>query len=175
MIVGSPLLREHGIFFDGKWISGGKYEPLIGEHYLGKIWWGQKSDACSSPMVCTAQEICNKLEDLEENWELNKDFTAALSDKNERFDENMLHNAEIQDLKRRYYEDQLVVKANCEESTTSKEDEAVLEFYNKSVTEVTDRGRKRIQLPLPWKYPDKILGNNALVAESTCIVSKQKQ
>ena len=42
MIIGAPLLREHGIFTNGKWIRGGRYEPLIGDHYLGSIWWGSK-------------------------------------------------------------------------------------------------------------------------------------
>ena len=79
MIVGAPFLREHNIFTHNNWIRGGKYEPIIGEHYLGRIWWGTQEDASFTPNICTAQILVNRLEELKENWKENEEYANTVS------------------------------------------------------------------------------------------------
>ena len=165
MIIGAPFLREHGIFTHGKWTRGGRYEPLIGDHYLGKIWWGTQADACFTPSICTAQHLVSRLEDLKEEWKSNEEYATTVSRKEDYMEEELFSRSELETLKKSYYEDQLVVRANSEDTTPSKNDELVLSLYKSSIKEVIDGGSRRLQLPLPWKHPVNNLANNFEAAE----------
>ena len=166
MILGARDIRKFRVFETFVWNSGPLCKPLLGVHPLGTIFWGLENDTKRSHYICAMHFSHEKTSYAEHILQIVSDLH------NISFDEchELMHDIN------RYYKDQLIVEPESELMVMSKEDERVLAFYGKNMSEVTDaNGQLRLQFFLPWKkgYPIKV--RKSLDVAKNCLRGQVKR
>ena len=146
MILGTKDMRRFRLWETCSWKESLSWEPLIGEHPLGPIYWGVKINECKSQQICTAHLINETRHYLNQVLEIVSAEHNISVDKCAEYVPTLLQDISC------YYQDQLILEPNSEEMVMSKEDEMVLNFYQENLKETfDDNGHRRLQLKLPWR------------------------
>ena len=146
MILGTKDMRRFRLWETCSWKESLSWEPLIGEHPLGPIYWGVKINECKSQQIYTAHLINETPHYLNQVLEIVSAEHNISVDKCAEYVPTLLQDISC------YYQDQLILEPNSEEMVMSKEDEMVLNFYQENLKETfDDNGHRRLQLKLPWR------------------------
>ena len=146
MILGTKDMRRFRLWETCSWKESLSWEPLIGEHPLGPIYWGVKINECKSQQICTAHLINETPHYLNQVLEIVSAEHNISVDKCAEYVPTLLQDISC------YYQDQLILEPNSEEMVMSKEDKMVLNFYQENLKETfDDNGHRRLQLKLPWR------------------------